>query len=156
LRGVHPIMGNQKRCLKKQLPFQPDPKLLQGRNCLITGSSRGIGKALANELAQYGANIILHGRSENSVASLLKELPQVHPTQKHAYVFGDLEDKETYAEIEQQMKKILTEWNQQVPILDILIHNAAISGKPQTKVEDYPLEDFESIMRINIKAPFFF
>ncbi|MER3330041.1 MAG: SDR family NAD(P)-dependent oxidoreductase [Candidatus Kapaibacterium sp.] len=44
--------------------------MLKGKNVLITGSSRGIGWAIANLLAKEGANIIITGRSNNATSTL--------------------------------------------------------------------------------------
>jgi NAD(P)-dependent dehydrogenase (short-subunit alcohol dehydrogenase family) len=49
-------------------------ELLDGRICLVTGSSRGIGLGVARALAAHGGTVILHGREEETLRSALASL----------------------------------------------------------------------------------
>ena len=62
---------------------------LQGKNALIGGSSKGLGKAVAIELAKLGANVTLMARSAELLAEVVQELVQIHPEQKHDFLVVD-------------------------------------------------------------------
>jgi 3-oxoacyl-[acyl-carrier protein] reductase len=64
---------------------------LYGKNALVCGSSKGIGKAAAIELAALGANITLVARSEETLKQALHELPVV-AGQQHDYIIADFSD----------------------------------------------------------------
>jgi 3-oxoacyl-[acyl-carrier protein] reductase len=64
---------------------------LTNKNALVCGSSKGIGKAVAIELATLGANITLVARSGDILAEVKKELPKV-PGQKHNFMVADFTD----------------------------------------------------------------
>lgn len=53
---------------------------LTGKKALITGSTKGIGKAIAIEMAREGANVIINGRNEKTVNSVVKEIKSAFPT----------------------------------------------------------------------------
>eukprot|EP01121_Diplochlamys_sp_Union-15-3_P012245 TRINITY_DN3644_c0_g1_i4.p1 TRINITY_DN3644_c0_g1~~TRINITY_DN3644_c0_g1_i4.p1 ORF type:complete len:247 (-),score=44.27 TRINITY_DN3644_c0_g1_i4:36-776(-) len=118
--------------------------VLKDRICLVTGSSRGLGKAIAIALANNGATVILHGSSEKT-RSVIAELPTPEK-QKHHCVVADFNRREGVDDFCNSVKKITDK-------LHVIIHNAAILGKRAT-IEKYPVQDFENVMRVNLKAPF--
>ncbi len=61
---------------------------LQGKNALVCGSSKGIGKAAAFELAELGANVTLVSRSADKMAAITKEMARV-PGQQHDFLAAD-------------------------------------------------------------------
>ena len=67
---------------------------LQGKNALIGGSSKGIGKAVAIELAKLGANVTLMARSAELLAEVVQELAQIHPEQQHDFLVVDFNKRE--------------------------------------------------------------
>ena len=91
---------------------------LTGRVAFVTGSSRGIGWAIASTLARHGASVVLHGRDEARVAARAEELAAAAGT-KVIHVAGDVAApdfvKSTYARIFQEFKR-----------LDVLVNNAGI------------------------------
>jgi len=87
---------------------------LQGKNALVGGSSKGIGKACAKELAALGANIILMARSEDLLSSAMSEL-DTSLAQQHEYLVVDYQNR---ADLEQQVGAFV----QKKPI-HILINN---------------------------------
>ena len=62
--------------------------LLSGKKVLITGASRGIGKAIAHLFAQQGAEIFLNGRNETVIAQLKDELVATYSATVHLVVFA--------------------------------------------------------------------
>ena len=84
--------------------------MLKHKNILITGSSRGIGAATAILAKKYGANIILHGKTES------KELKNLAKKLNSPYFFCDVSDEETIKNEIKKFKKI-----------DILVNNVGIS-----------------------------
>lgn len=82
-----------------------DPKSLEGsltgKNALVTGSSRGIGRHIANALAQAGANIAITGRSEVGVQSAVQEVSK-HGTQ----VIGVTADVLVHKDLEHLVQKV--------------------------------------------------
>ncbi len=117
-------------------------KPLAGKTALITGSSRGIGRAIALELAQKGANIILnYVRNEEAAEKTKNELlalgVKVVPFQGNA---GDPKTIEALIEIA----------SKEFGRLDILIHNAALGAfKP---VHQLKMNQWEISLDINAKA----
>jgi 3-oxoacyl-[acyl-carrier protein] reductase len=64
---------------------------LKGKTALVCGSTQGIGKAIAIQLAECGANIILLARNEDKLKSVLNELSQ-NTEQKHSFLIADFSD----------------------------------------------------------------
>ena len=87
---------------------------LNGKHALVGGSSRGIGRAIACQLAHSGARVTFAARSEDQLASLVEELRQ-QTGQKHSYIKVDYTDLPAYGE---QIKVYLRE----NPV-DILVNN---------------------------------
>jgi NAD(P)-dependent dehydrogenase (short-subunit alcohol dehydrogenase family) len=110
---------------------------------LITGASRGLGLALARELAQQGWTLILDARGAESLEEARSELSQ------HTQVItvsGDVADP--------AHRRALAEVAQLVGGLDAVVNNASILGpSPQPALLDYPLHVLEDVYRINVIAP---
>jgi len=110
--------------------------MLKGKNVLITGSTRGIGWALATKLADEGANVIVTGRGETAPSNLSKNM---------AYYQVDFAKYENVLEFREHLK------SDNISI-DILINNAGI-----TIVKDYKdmsIEDFDSVNDLNYRSVF--
>ena len=74
---------------------------LQNKNALVCGSSQGIGKSIAMEYAESGANVTLLARNREALELVLKDLNN-DGTQKHSYICSDVADIES---IESEIKK---------------------------------------------------
>jgi NAD(P)-dependent dehydrogenase (short-subunit alcohol dehydrogenase family) len=109
---------------------------LEGKHVLITGSTRGIGEALARGFRNAGCEVWIHGREEVDCKVVAERL--------HArWVHGDLEKAD---EIEMVAEKIL-----QSGRLDILVNNAAV--EEFNPIENFNADLFDKIFMINLKAP---
>src|SRR5690606_25769375 len=104
---------------------------LTGKTALVGGSSAGIGKAIAQQLAASGASVVLMARSEDRLKAALKELP-VDQEQHHRYIVTDFED---YDQHHKCMARFFS-----VNHVDILVNNTngPAAGGVFTKTEtDY-------------------
>jgi len=116
-------------------------KLLIGKNALITGSGRGIGKALAIGFAKLGANLILTSRTKQEIDEVKSSIEQVG--QKAIAITADVRN---YDEIKQVVESGIKEFGK----IDILINNAGYSKiKPITKLR---VQEFQDMIDINIKG----
>lgn len=92
---------------------------LSGKNALVCGSSKGIGKACAHELARMGANVVLVARSADLLIAVRDQLEVVAKGQKHDFIVADTSDTTA---LQTKMKNLLATRN-----IHILINN---SGGP--------------------------
>jgi len=118
---------------------------LKDRNCLVTGASGGIGIAVAISLANHGANVFVQGRDAQSLEKVFNSLPTVDRQQHHIIIadFGTREGVQTLC----NEVKALTDH------LDVVILNASVQSPPKP-FQSIPIDEFERVMRINLKAPF--
>jgi gluconate 5-dehydrogenase len=116
---------------------------LSGSRALITGSSQGIGLALAHGLAAHGAEVIINGRNADKVEEARKDLSAKGYT-SHAAIF-DVTDK---AEVDAGIARIEAE----IGAVDILVNNAGMQFR--TQLEDYPADKFELLFKTNVTSVF--
>lgn len=115
-----------------------------GKQALITGGGRGLGKSIAQCLAREGVAIIANSRTEEDLVSLIQELPIPPNGLKHHLFCKDL----SAADGPQQLIQFLNE-NQLAP--DIVIHN--LGGNLNISDPLCSLEEWRSVMRINLEVP---
>ena len=116
------------------------------RIALVTGASRGIGRATALALANAGARIIIHyGRSASDADSLCKQIKAAGGDADT--ISADLAEQDGPAKLAEQVRAIVGEK------LDILIANAGISKA--APIEDHTVEDFDRLFATNVRGPFF-
>ena len=123
--------------------FQPTS--LAGRVALVTGASRGIGRAIAFELARRGAKVALNFRSEVKYAeSAAEEIAEIGG--ECMLVQGDVAKKGEAARI---VKEVLDKWQR----LDILVNNAGITrDRSMRKMTD---EDWAAVINVNLNGTFY-
>ena len=113
---------------------------------LVTGASRGIGRATAFALANAGARVIIHyGRSASEANALRKEI-ETSGGQADT-LSADLASPEGATNLAEQVREITGDK------LDILVANAGISKA--APIEAHTIEDFDNLFATNVRAPFF-
>ena len=115
---------------------------LSGKTTLITGSSQGIGYALAKGLAEAGSDIILNGRN---IKKLRKSAELINTKQKIFQLCFDVTD---YV----QSKQSIDRFEKEIRSIDILINNAGMQFR--SPLEDFPPEKFEQILKTNVSSVF--
>lgn len=112
---------------------------LDGKVALVTGASRGIGKAIAVMFARQGARVAAFGLSDK-IHALADELGDA--------VLSLQVDVANEEQIEEGVKKTLEHFGR----IDILVNNAGIARL--NKAEDHSNEDWDEVMNINLRGPF--
>ena len=119
---------------------------LQDKTALVTGASRGIGRATALALARAGAHVLVHyGHSAQEAASVVAAI-QAENGRADA-VPADLGTPDGAALLAKEVRSIVDDR------LDVLVLNAGISKS--ALIADYSLEDFDSLFATNVRGPFF-
>jgi 3-oxoacyl-[acyl-carrier protein] reductase len=119
---------------------------LSGKIALVTGGSRGIGRASALALAKAGAHVLVHyGRGKQEAESVAAESRAAGG--RADVLTADLAAADGPHQLAAQVRRIAAER------LDILVANAGVS-KAAT-IEDTRVEDFDNLFAVNVRAPFF-
>tara|TARA_B100000795_G_C22803207_1_gene443115 strand:+ start:2281 stop:3057 length:777 start_codon:yes stop_codon:yes gene_type:complete len=116
---------------------------LKNKVAIITGSSKGIGKAIAKGLAQNGAQVVISSRSQEACNEVVKEF-----TDQGLKAIGIA----CHIGKEDQRKNLVTKTIETFGRIDILVNNAAINPI-YGPIEDVDSAIFDKIMDINVKAP---
>jgi 3-oxoacyl-[acyl-carrier protein] reductase len=119
---------------------------LRNKTALVTGASRGIGRATASALAEAGAHVLVHyGRSVQDAESLVAE---IRSKQGRAdAVRADLGKPEGAALLAKEARSIVGER------LDVVVSNAGVSKS--ATIRDHTVEDFDNLFATNVRSPFF-
>lgn len=117
---------------------------LSNVHAIVTGASRGIGRALAKKYVASGANIVVCATDESKLRALKSDCAQLSGSLE--YVVGNL-TKDTVRE--QLFDAALTRWNQ----VDLLVNNAGILG-PRTRIDQFPDDEWDRVIDINLNAMF--
>ena len=119
--------------------------MLKGKNAVVTGSTSGIGRAVATALAARGVNIMLNGFGDGAVIEALRaQLAREHGVRVE-YHGADMSKPAEIAEMMEHAVAVLG-------AVDILVNNAGIQFV--SPVEDFPPEKWEAIIAINLVALF--
>ncbi len=116
---------------------------LAGKRCLITGSSRGIGLALAKGAAGAGAEVVLNGRDAGHLRVLVAEFANAG-TKAHALSF-DVTDHAA-------SRTAVDGFEASIGAIDILVNNAGMQHR--APLEEFPVEAFEQLLKTNISSVF--
>ena len=112
---------------------------LTGRRALITGSSQGIGLALAKGLAEAGATIVLNGRDETKLAEAAKEIPGA------LTLAFDVTDHAA-------VRAAVDAFEAEHGAIDILVNNAGMQHR--APLEDFPADAFMKLLQTNVASVF--
>jgi NAD(P)-dependent dehydrogenase (short-subunit alcohol dehydrogenase family) len=114
---------------------------LSGKTALVTGTSRGIGPAIARALAAEGARVLCHARTDGDARALADELGGIA-------IAGDLSTDEGVDSVAEQTLA-------EAPVLHVLVHNAAFNPRPHESFDEVERESFREVLRVNVEAPLF-
>lgn len=120
--------------------------LLKGKVAIITGGSRGIGKAIAEKFAKEGCNLMLAARTKSELDSTSKVLHDKFNTKVFAHE-TDISDEDS---IKSMVNKTIKEFNQ----IDILVNNAGIIG-PMGEISEINSKEFFRTFRNNVGGTIF-
>ncbi len=119
---------------------------LQGKVALVTGSSQGIGQAIAIHLAQAGADIVIDYRSHPEGAK--ETLKQVEAAGRRGHIVqADLS-------VISDIHKLVSEGIQHLGKLDILVNDAGVDGK-SADFWDITETEYDTVLNVNLKGTFF-
>ncbi|MCY0096893.1 SDR family oxidoreductase [Hoeflea ulvae] len=116
---------------------------LSGRTALITGSSQGIGYALAAGLAGAGTTLVLNGRNESKLADAASRLAETGAT-IHQLAFDVTDHAAARAAVDG--------FEASVGAIDICVNNAGMQHR--APLEDFPADAFEHLLRTNVSSVF--
>ena len=119
---------------------------LQSKTALVTGASRGIGRATAAALARAGAHVLVHyGRSVQEAESLVTAIREKGG--RANAISADLGTPDGPVLLSKEVRSIVGDR------LDVLVLNAGVSKA--ARVADYTVEDFDRLFDTNVRGPFF-
>src|SRR6201997_4183702 len=119
---------------------------LSGKTALVTGASRGMGRASALALAQAGAQVLIHySNSEKEADAVVAEIRKGGGRAEK--VGADLRQADGPHVLAKRVRAIVGDR------LDILVANAGISKA--ASIEDTTVEDFDNLFAVNVRAPYF-
>jgi gluconate 5-dehydrogenase len=116
---------------------------LSGKTALVTGSSQGIGLAIAQGLGEAGARIILNGRDTKKLDSAHAQL--MAKGMAISVAAFDVTDEDA-------VNKGIARIEQEGPAIDILVNNAGMQFR--TALEDFPLSKWRELMQVNVESAF--
>jgi 3-oxoacyl-[acyl-carrier protein] reductase len=146
--GAETISSGALRALRVDVPIGGVKRmtLLTGKTALVTGASRGMGRASALKLARAGAEVLVHFSSGAEEAE--RVVAEIRKGGGRADAVGvDLAAADGPHRLAKRAREIIGDR------LDILIANAGVS-KAAT-IEDTTVEDFDRLFAVNVRAPFF-
>ena len=117
---------------------------LSGKVALITGGSRGIGKAVAAAYAYQGARVFICARGEGDLARTVSDIRDAGG--EIAGLAGDVGKRE-------DAQRIVEAAVERYGRIDVLVNNASLLGS-RVAIADYPIADWEEVVRVNLTGVF--
>jgi NAD(P)-dependent dehydrogenase (short-subunit alcohol dehydrogenase family) len=121
-----------------------DGKQLAGKVALITGGSRGIGKAVAAAYAREGARVFICARGEGDLARTVNDIRDAGG--EIAGLAGDIGNPE-------DARRIVGAVVERYGTVHVVVNNASLLG-PRVAIADYPITDWEEVLRVNLTGVF--
>jgi gluconate 5-dehydrogenase len=117
---------------------------LAGKRALVTGSSQGIGFAIARGLAEHGASVILNGRDRSKLEAAAASLTAAG----HAVAVAGFD-----VTVAEDVREGVATVERTVGAIDILVNNAGMQFR--APLEDFPAEKWELLLRTNVSSAFY-
>ena len=117
---------------------------LEGKVALVTGASRGIGAAIARELAEAGAHVALSGREEATLQETARSLP------KGSHALPVKADVAETSDLDRLVGVVVGELGG----IDILVNNAGLLP-PAKQIYKADLDEWQTVMNVNLRAPWY-
>jgi 3-oxoacyl-[acyl-carrier protein] reductase len=116
----------------------------QGKVALVTGSTRGIGRAIALSLAENGATVVINGRDEEKGKSVAKEIKALG--RESIFIRADVRNQK-------QVNNMVAQIVETFGRIDVLVSNAAVFAEsiPIVELEE---EEWDRVMNVNLKGVF--
>jgi NAD(P)-dependent dehydrogenase (short-subunit alcohol dehydrogenase family) len=118
--------------------------MLRGKVVMITGASRGLGRALTLAYAREGAYLVINSRSEDSLVPVAGEAEETG-----VEVLAISADVSVNSEVERLVDESVRRFGR----IDVLVNNAGLLG-PRVPIEDYPEDEWRRVLDANLTAPF--
>ena len=116
---------------------------LTGKTALVTGGSKGLGKAMARGLAEAGADVVISSRHENELRTALAEILKGTGPQRRTIIVADMSQREDVKRLAQDALELIGR-------VDILINNAG-TNKPQA-IDAITDEAWDEVLEINLSS----
>jgi glucose 1-dehydrogenase len=121
---------------------------MNSKSAVVTGSSRGIGEAVALEFAKAGYNLVINSRDAEELSASKKEILRVINDSIEIVTFpGDISQ-------EQVCKGLMDVAEKKLGRLDVLVNNAGVNG-PEKNTTDISSAEWDNVLDINLKGSFF-
>ena len=117
---------------------------LTGKAALVTGGSRGLGRAYAEAMAAFGANVAIAARDQGKIDETLGILAKYK-----VQTLGISADMTREADIQRMVDETVKKFGR----IDILFNNAGIA-RPQRPIHEEIIADFDTVIATNLRAPF--
>jgi glucose 1-dehydrogenase len=119
----------------------------QKRVVVITGSSRGIGKAIAKEFAKNNYSVLLNARDEKELIETVQEIKnEISDPSQVAYLTGDISEEKICTSL---IKEAINKFGR----INVLVNNAGISG-PSQKTNNITSKDWDYVLGVNLRGTF--
>ena len=113
---------------------------ISGKNALVTGSSKGLGKAAALRLAEEGSNVVINGRTKSTLEEAAKEIREISDNDVIP-IQADMTNKE-------EIQNLVSEAENQLTTIDICVANAG--GPPVGEFEEFTDSDWQHAFELNL------
>jgi len=118
-----------------------------GKVAVLTGSSRGIGKAIANQFIKNGYPVVPNARDEGDLKKAADDIAkEAGNSQMVSYIAGDISEENICISLIQEAVKRFGR-------VDVLINNAGISGVSK-KINEIASDDWDYVIDVNLKGAF--
>ena len=118
--------------------------MLRGKVVMITGTSQGLGRALALACAQEGANLVVNSRNADSLDPVAQEAEGLG-----VEVLAIPGDVSRSTHVEMLVRAAVERFGQ----IDVLVNNAGLLG-PRVPIEEYPENEWRKVLEANLTGPF--